>query len=235
MKAKTTKGKDGKPVATDCRGGTESAFWDDGSDGNPHGTPPGTVKVITRRGLPDGRQAIWLATAVDAGACTAQPGYGLLAIVALDGPHIAVLGVAPWNAGCHDQHLLRAEKLGDEIVYVEPDGEGTGAGNAEWEEVWTLRDGELRRAGRYDTRIDGGEATQAMADDAGVFAPPSIEAKAKFVGSEIVLSGQTKWWKQTGDKLVTVKTEAWVERYALENGKLVKKPVPKGAKKRPAL
>jgi len=237
MRAKVTKTKGGALVLSDCHGGTAPAAWEDGPDGKGL-TPPGTVKVIGRKALPGGQEAVWLASTIQVGACVAPDGFGLLAIVALEDAHARVLGVGPWDPSCHDKRALRVEKLGDVTVYVEPDGFGTGAGVEEWETVRVIADGELRVAGRYDTRLDGGEATQVGQDDAGVFWPPYAEAKAKFVGSEIVVSGLTKWIRlithDGSTEYSPARTEAWVERYALVGKKLVMKPVPKGKPRRPA-
>jgi hypothetical protein len=212
-RAQVTRTKDGA-VIHDCSGGSAPAAWDEAS-GPP--VPAGTVKLIGRKALPDGRQAVWLATARDYGACALEDGYGFFAIVALDDARLDVLGVATWAPECRNKRALRAEKLHGETVYVEPEEFGTGAGDTHWETVWTLRDGELARAGRYDVRADGGAATQSGEDEAGVYSLPSFEGKPRFEADEIVVTGQNKWSNATG----VVRTERVVRRYALQGDWLV--------------
>jgi len=234
MRAKVVRGDGGASVIVDCRGGASPAIWEE-AEATRVPTPAGTVRVLGRKPLPDQREAVWLGTARELGACVSEDGYGFLAIVALDGPRLSVLGVSPWHPGCGPVRQLRAEKLGDVTVYVEPDKEGARAGFDGWENVWTLRDGDLHLAGRYDTMQVGAAESGATVDDAGLY-PPSFNATAHFVGAEIVVSGQSTWLKPAvgdggdGSPWTFAKKGPYLHRYELREGNVVEK---KG--KRPVL
>jgi hypothetical protein len=227
MRAAVGRDNRGAPVVRDCTGGVSSAVWEEAARGMARPPPQGTIKVIERKAMPDGRQAVWIATAKRIGACAVEDGFGFFAIVGLETSRVDVLGVSPWDPRCRNERKLRAETLAGERVYVEPESEGTGAGTSSWENVWVLRNGKLRVLGRYDTAAEGGEATQTGADDAGVFSPPSFEAKPSFRGDEIVVAGKTQWWRaEAGSALVVVRSEPYERRYVGSGEKLVLRAPP---------
>jgi len=159
-----------------------------------------------------------------------REGYGFLAIVGLVGQRVVTLGVRPWSPSCIGKPELRAEKLGDETVFVEPAGFDTGCGNHSWESVWTLRDGDLHVAGHYPMRAGAG----------GDCGPPgydsvSDEATVRYSGSKILLSGTTGTSKCTdadGGSICSKQSITWSESYGLRDGGIVQEPVPVGAPKR---
>jgi hypothetical protein len=237
MKAKVVKGDGGLNVVRDCHGGAAPATWEE-ADSTKKPLAEGTIRVLGRKSFPDGREAVWIATAKELGACVAEDGYGFFAIVKADGPRVNVLGVSPWHPSCGPKRQFRAEKLGDETVYVETEKEGTGAGFDGWENVWTLHSGELRLAGRYDTLQTGAAESGGAVGDDGLY-PPSFTGTAKFVGSEIVVKGEITFMKPTkadtgtGFPFTFAKKSTWTKRYELKDGVLAEKQAEKKALKTP--
>jgi hypothetical protein len=218
MKAKAIPSDAGEPVVVDCQGHSVSASWEGRKP-----RPAGTVRVLDRQSLPEGREAVWLATAEDIGACSAVDGYGFFAIVALDGPRLAVLGVSPWYPSCGFKRKLRVEKLENETVYVDSDGFSSGAGPTEWEGVWLLRDGQLIRAGRYIT-YEAPDPGTGMVDDAGLEGP-QFRGSARYESHGIVLAGENSWLRRVetdvGPDYVVAKKAPVTRRYQIRGNVLV--------------
>jgi formylglycine-generating enzyme required for sulfatase activity len=228
--------KEGKPVLVSCDGETSQATWQD-VDGKGRATPTGTVKVLARKPLSGGREAVWIGTGIELRACSSEDAF--FAIVAVDAAHLSVLGVAEWSpGGCKDPMKgMHAETLSGETVYVVPDRFGSGAGYNGWDEVWTLRDGKLRPAGKYATEessFDMGEPPDAD----GLYGP-SLEGTAHYADGEGVLDGKTRWHKRVrhdaGDEWLVPRELSWVRRFGLEDEKLVERdPVPAAEKPAPS-
>jgi len=220
MKAEVVRADSGASAVLNCRGdASDIAEWQDRS------RPPGGVKVLGRRSLPDGREAIWLATG-RALAMGEGVGGGFFAVVALERSSVAVLGVSPWHPAAAWDRKLRAEKLGDEMVFVEQDGFINEIGGALHENVWTLRNAELRVAGSYWTQEDHHPYQQDDPTDAtGFYKLENFTAKARYVGRQIVLEGESTWnHKIAGDAGMwwgVGRRAAWVRRFELKGGRLV--------------
>jgi hypothetical protein len=226
MKAKVESSWDATSELRDCQGDLIPADWNDWAPLDAGVPSPGTVKLLHRQSLPAGRQAVWIATARAApGACVEQDGYGLLAIVEVEGKRLTVLGVSPWRPRCFGKRSLRVEALGGETVYVEPERFSTGCGTSDSERFWSLRGNHLRVEGRYVTgRGGGGDCGPAEVDD---FQESST---ARYSGNEIVLQGQTVWHKsEDGGSGSTEGRSSWQEHYTLRDGKLVQEPPQAGA------
>jgi hypothetical protein len=230
LDAKTMVAKVTKANVVACQGATSPATWEPETYGG-KAPPNGLVRVLHRKPLPDKREGIWLATAIERGACQPPDGYGFFAIVALDEArtHVQVLGVSTWRPECGPPWALHAQKLGDETVYVEPDAEGTGAGRTSWDNVWTLRDGVLTIAGKYATEDTGNDHLGPI-DDAG-FLPMAFEAKAKYAGEEIVVRGEATISRprpaeaggDASESWIVVRKQPYAKQYALVDGQIVEK------------
>jgi hypothetical protein len=220
MRADVVSRDGGASAVLNCRGdASDTAEWQDGS------RLPGSVKVVARRSLPDRRQAIWTATG-RALAMGEGEGAGFFAIVGLEGSRVAVFGVSPWHPAAAWDGKLRAEKLGDETVYVEPDGFINEMGGARHENVWTLRDAELRVAGAYWTQEDHHPYQQDdPTDAAGFYTFESFTATARYVGREVVLEGESTWnHRLVGDAgrwWGVGRRASWVRRFELKGDRLV--------------
>jgi len=219
-----------RDVVDDCHGGRSIATWEGDDPKTPR--PRGKVEILGRRALPGGREALWIGTGKELHACVGE--QSVLAIVALDGPRVAVLGVAPWvPRGCsHPREGLHAETVGGETVYVAPDRFGSGAGYNGWDDVWTLRDGELRQAGRYVTLETRPHDGMEPVDADGLYRP-ELSATARFVDGAIVLDGETTWERPVkgdagaGPSSVLARRLTWVRRFGLRDGELVEEqPLP---------
>jgi hypothetical protein len=224
-RAEVTRRADGTRIVRACRGASAPAVWQEGLAGT-KAPAPGTLLLSAKQALPDKREAVWIATEYTGpGPCSVDGGDGLMAILALEGSRLVVLGVSAWRPECRAERKLAAHAVSGQAVYVENADFGTGAGHTDWQTVWLLRDGELRVAGRYDT-------ADSNYDAASMGMPgPSYETKVSFENDEIVLHGKSAWWKSDGGP---DRTEDWTERYGLDTqGKLVKRPIPTGAPRRP--
>jgi hypothetical protein len=199
-------------VVDDCRGESTDATWMEFVDGSATPNHRGLVRLLLRKALPSGREAVWLGTGYAPGACRSDTSDGFFAIVELSGTRLAVLGVTPWSPCFTSPAELRAETLGEQTVYLEPEHHDPGGGS---ENVWLLRDGELSNAGSYDTW--------------GLAPPDETEyyrGTPQFVGSTIVL---TRTLEAHGIEAGYDAGPSWhgVDYYTLRDGKLVEAPPPR--------
>ena len=220
-----TRRADGTRIVRACRGASAPAVWQAGPGGT-KAPPSGTLTLAAKQTLPDKREVVWISTEyMGPNPCAVDGGDGFMAILTLEGSRLVVLGVAAWRPECRAERKLSAHVVSGQAVYIEDAQFGTGAGRTDWQTVWVLREGELRVAGRYDT-------ADSNYDASGMGMPgPSYDTKVSFANDEIAVHGKSTWWTSDGR---TDRTEDWTEDYGLDaQGKLVKRPIPKDARRRP--
>ena len=136
------------------------------------------------------------------------------------------LAPAPGTQGVRGIRGFRAEKLGDETVYVEADGFVNEIGGSRQENVWTLREGDLHLAGSYFTLEErhpyGGDD---VPDDAGFFTLERFTGIPRYVGGEVVLKGESTWQHATvlegGISWTEGRRIPWTRRFQIRDGALV--------------